>query len=57
MKLAIQIMCYTVAILMFLGVMVMASEGSLEGITFITFLLLEAQSILTLIYVSDVDEE
>jgi len=53
MKLAIQIICYTMAILMFLGVIGLISDGALDGITFIMFLLVEAQSILTLTYISD----
>lgn len=53
MKTAIQIICYSVAIIMGMGSLVMIGEGSMDVMTFITFILLEVQSILTLIYIHD----
>lgn len=53
MKLAITIICYTMAFLMFLGCAGLAAEGTLDFVTLLSFVLVEAQSILTLIYISD----
>jgi len=51
MKKALQIICYFMAILMGLGAFGLASEGALDGTTFLTLMAIETQCILTLVYI------
>lgn len=57
MKLAVKIVSYVLGLLMGLGVLVLANEGGLDGNTFFAFVLIEAQVILTLVYVYDTEDQ
>jgi hypothetical protein len=50
MKLALRISSYFLGSIMLLGVIILAYDNELDGGTFIGFLIIEIQSILTLIY-------
>ena len=51
MKTAIKVLSYTLAIVSGLGALVMIGDGSMDVATFIALGIVEAQCILTLIYV------
>jgi len=51
MKLAVKILSYTLGIMMIFGVLPTLSAGSLDIYEFFAFILLEAQVVLTLIYI------
>lgn len=53
MKLAIQILSYTLAILMGLGCLIMIGDGTMDVGTFLAVVIVEVQTIMTLVYIHE----
>lgn len=53
MKNAIKILSYTLAIILGFGIFSLAADNDMNAYSFLAFLLIEAQCIMTLIYIND----